>query len=92
MGKAGFAGDLARGKNGGRKLAALSFHCLRHTFNSIMANEGVASEVRQKLTGHASEEVHRRYTHHELRTLRKAVDVLPVLRGTVENPEQDQPA
>ena len=79
MVKAGFAKDLARGADGGRKLAALSFHSLRHTFNSIMANEGVASEIRQKLTGHASEEVHRRYTHHDLETLRKAVEVLPSL-------------
>jgi integrase len=83
MGKAGFAADLARGTAGGRKLAALSFHCLRHTFNSIMANEGVASDIRQKLTGHASAEVHRRYTHHELGTLRKAIDVLPAL-GTAK--------
>ena len=82
MSKAGFAADLARGIEGGRKLAALSFHCLRHTFNSIMANEGVASEIRQKLTGHASAEVHRRYTHHELSTLSKAIDVLPGLGMT----------
>lgn len=79
MGKAGFAEDLARGAEGGRKLAARSFHSLRHTFTSIMANEGVAEEIRQKLTGHASAEVHRSYTHHELGTLRKAVDVLPAL-------------
>lgn len=81
MEKAGFTEQLARGKKGGRKLAALSFHSLRHTFNSIMANEGIAAEIRQKLTGHASEEVHRRYTHHELGTLQKAVNVLPSLRG-----------
>ncbi len=82
MKKAGIVAELARGGAGGRKLAGLSFHCLRHTFSSIMANEGVSSDVRQKLTGHASAEVHQRYTHHELSTLRKAVDVLPALSIT----------
>lgn len=86
MEKAGFAADLARGADGGRKLAALSFHNLRHTFNSIMANEGVATDVRQKLTGHASEEVHRRYTHHDLSTLHKAVAVLPSLTPAKAKP------
>lgn len=79
MGKGGLCGKPSSRSKGGRKLAALSFHSLRHTFNSITANDGVTSEISQKLAGHASEEVHLCYTHHELETLRKAVDVLPAL-------------
>jgi integrase len=56
--------------SGGRKLSNLSFHSLRHSFNSAMANAGVAQEVRQKLTGHYSAEMNTQYTHHELEPLR----------------------
>ncbi len=40
------AGGAGRGRN------KLSFHSPRHTLNSLMANAGVAEEVRQKITGH----------------------------------------
>ena len=42
-----------------------------------MANAGVSSEVRQKLTGHASAKMNAQYTHHELEELRAAVSVIP---------------
>jgi integrase len=63
--------------NGGRKLSTLSFHSLRHSFNSAMANAGVSQEVRQKLTGHTSAEMNAIYTHHELEPLRTAISALP---------------
>lgn len=46
-----------------------------------MADAGVTQEIRQRLTGHASKAINDRYTHAELETLRKAVDVdsVPVL-------------
>jgi integrase len=65
-----------RGKSG-RSVHALSFHSLRHSFSSILANAGVAPEVRMALTGHTSPDTHRIYTHHELARLRDAVNVLP---------------
>ena len=34
-----------------------------------MANAGIPDEVRQKLTGHASPTVHKKYTHFELQPL-----------------------
>ena len=52
--------------SGGRTLSSLSFHSLRHSFNSAMANAGISQEIRQKLTGHASAETNKVYTHHEL--------------------------
>lgn len=56
MKKAGVAPGEARARKGeaGRFRSLRSFHSLRHTFNSAMANAGVSQEVRQKLTGHAS--------------------------------------
>ena len=42
-----------------------------------MANAGVAVEVRQKFTGHASAEMNQHYTHHEIATLRAAIEKLP---------------
>ena len=68
----------AKGKNG-RKRSSPSFHSLRHSFNSAMANAGVSQEIRQRLTGHASKAINDRYTHAELETLRKTVDAVPVL-------------
>jgi len=44
-----------------------------------MANAGIPSELRMKLTEHLSEAAHRGYTHHELETLKKAVEKLPSL-------------
>jgi integrase len=82
MKKAGIVADLARTKSAvkgskGRDLSSLSFHSLRHTFNSMMANAGIAREVCQELTGHASAEMNNIYTHHEIERLRPAVEILP---------------
>jgi integrase len=86
MEKAGIKGRTLRGgdrgKAGkGRTTSSLSFHSLRHTFVSALANAGVAAELRQKLSGHADERSHATYTHHELETLRGAVAKLPRLKA-----------
>ena len=44
-----------------------------------MANAGVSQEIRQKLIGHASADMNRIYTHHELEPLRAAVATIPSL-------------
>jgi integrase len=51
-----------------------SFHSLRHTFVSLLANSGVDSETRRLLSDHATESAHRIYTHHEIETLRAAIN------------------
>jgi integrase len=66
---------------GDRKISRRTFHALRHSFTSALANAGVASELRMKLTGHSSERAHRGYTHHELDVLKDAVSKLPSLNG-----------
>jgi integrase len=82
MERAKIKGRLLREANGaGRSQSSLSFHSLRHSFNSAMANAGVSSEVRQKLTGHASAKMNAQYTHHELEELRAAVSVIPSISG-----------
>jgi integrase len=65
---------------GGRSVSALSFHSLRHSFTSALANAGVAEELRMALTGHVTRDIHRTYTHHELEALRDAVSVLPRIK------------
>lgn len=58
--------------------ARRSFHSLRHSFASWLAEANIHADVRQKLTGHASPGVHARYTHHN-EALERAVASLPDL-------------
>jgi integrase len=55
-----------------------TFHSLRHSFNSELANSGISEEVRMKLTGHRSKPMNKRYTHLEVATLKSAVNALPL--------------
>lgn len=66
-------------KDAGRSTSSLSFHSLRHSFVSALANAGVAPDLRQKLAGHSDAKSHARYTHHELDAMRAAVEKLPAL-------------
>jgi hypothetical protein len=65
MERAGIDDGVARKKDGklGRNVSRLSFHSLRHSFNSAMANADVPLEIRHKLTGHASQDMNKHYTH-----------------------------
>jgi integrase len=65
----------------GRSFSLRSFHSLRHSFNSALANAGVPSALRRKLTGHTSEEMNALYTRHELQTIRQEVAAIPRLPG-----------
>jgi integrase len=82
MGKAGIKGRVLRQRQedgAGRTQSSLSFHSLRHSFNSALANAGVSQEMRQKLTGHASAKINSKYTHLEIEGLRAAVGSIPAL-------------
>lgn len=63
---------------GGEKVKR-SFHSLRHTFTSVLANADVNKEVRMKLTGQSTSAVHAGYTHHDLATLSAAIAKLPTV-------------
>jgi integrase len=82
MGKAGIKGRVLRQRQedgAGRTQSSLSFHSLRHSFNSALANAGVSQEMRQKLTGHAIAKINSKYTHLEIEGLRAAVGSIPAL-------------
>jgi integrase len=78
MRQAGISTLSGKGK-GTRLFSRLTFHSLRHSFNSALANAGVSQELRMKLTGHKTAIVNSGYTHHEIDPLRKAIAKLPSL-------------
>jgi integrase len=80
--KAGVAGRVITREGKGRTTNSKTFHALRHSFISALANAGVASEIRQKLAGHSDSKVHANYTHHELQTLRGAIAKLPSFKAS----------
>lgn len=63
----------------GRAFSALTFHSLRHSFVTHLANAGVADELRMKLTGHTNGTVHARYTKLQLGPLKAAIAKLPAI-------------
>lgn len=79
--KAGLDLQTVQG-HGKRKISKRTFHALRHSFTSALANANVAPEIRMKLTGHSSEAVHRGYSHHEFSVLRDAMLKLPGISST----------
>ena len=80
--KAGLSLQTVEG-TGIRNISKRTFHALRHSFTSALANAGVAPELRMKLTGHKSAAVHKGYTHLELATLKQAIRKLPNLPKTM---------
>lgn len=79
MTDAGITAEIRRhAKDKGRQNKSLSFHSLRHSFNSALANADVSQELRMKLTGHTKAETNTIYTHHEVAALRRAVEKIPI--------------
>jgi integrase len=78
MDRAGIDAGVARVKTGaaGKTVRRLSFHSLRHSFTSALANAGVPPELRQKLTGHLDAKSHATYSHLEFETIREALGAL----------------
>jgi integrase len=75
MARAGVPADVVLpGNLPGRR----SFHSLRHSFTSWLAEADIHADIRQKLTGHSSAGVHARYTHHD-QSLARAIETLPDL-------------
>lgn len=64
----------------GQTWTGKTFHSLRHTTNSLLANAGVSPDVRRQILGHASDKMNARYTHLEVATtlagLKKALGEL----------------
>jgi integrase len=81
MHNAGIGSGVLREKAGksGRAVKARTFHSMRHTFTTALSAANVSVELRQKLTGHASEGQNLHYTHPEFKQLQGAMDLLPSL-------------
>ena len=81
MQAAGIEREEIRERQGikGRVVHALSYHSLRHTMNSILANEGVSQELRQSIVGHASKTINSHYTHLEFSTMQSVIAKLPTI-------------
>ena len=67
-------------KGVGRIECSRSFHSLRHSFTSWLADAGVSSEIRQSLTGHSSSRIHQNYTHFDSAPT-EAIKKLPSLNS-----------
>ena len=76
MEKAGVERHITRKRADGaaRDISQRSFHSLRHTFTSLLANANVPEEVRMKMTGHTDTRTHQKYTHEDFSILQNAVD------------------
>ena len=71
---------VKEGKKAARTRYRKSFHSLRHSFTSMLANAGVSAERRKLLTAHSSKgDVHMIYTHTKIEELRKDVEKLPAI-------------
>ncbi len=69
--------ELRAATDGRRAQFARSFHSLRHSLTSNLANLDVSEEIRRRIVGHDSPEVHAKYTHTERETLARALEKLP---------------
>ena len=65
---------------GKRNFSRRTFHSIRHTFNSNLANNDVHADVRMSLTGHTTRETNEKYTHRNMELLKRAIDTLPSLQ------------
>ena len=62
--KAGIDREQSKARKGkGRRFSALSFHSLRHTMISRLANSDAPEAVTKAMSGHSTDEAHRRYVH-----------------------------
>jgi len=69
--------SAGQGKSGRRNMNALTFHRLRHSFISALANAGVNQQVVKNIVGHASDRINDVYTHIGQDAMDRAVALLP---------------
>ena len=66
--------------NGRRKVNSVSFHCLRHTFVSLLKISGASQATAKELAGHSSDAVSDLYTHIPEAELNRAITQLPEIQ------------
>jgi integrase len=62
---------------GSRKVNSVSFHCLRHTFVSLLKVSGASQATAKELAGHSSDAISDLYTHIPEAELNRAINQLP---------------
>lgn len=68
-------GDIGvRVKSAGKSWRTKSFHSLRHTLPSWLQAAGVDIETRMAIVGHSSKDIHKGYTHIEMKAITEALD------------------
>jgi integrase len=66
--------------NGRRKVNSVSFHCLRHTFVSLLKLSGASQATAKELAGHSSDAISDLYTHIPEAELNRAIKQLPEIQ------------
>lgn len=66
-------------KGKGRRFCALSYHSLRHTMISRLANSDVPDAVTKAISGHTTDEAYQRYVHLDLGAQTKVIEKAPRL-------------
>lgn len=80
MVKAGIVAKVGKKKTGkGRQMSKKTFHSLRHTFTTALAESGAADAVTKSMTGHTTDEAFRRYIHLGLDAQREALKAFPMI-------------
>lgn len=67
------------GRSGKRTVTPISFHCLRHSFVSMLKLSGSGQAVAKELAGHGSDLISDAYTHVPEAVLIDAVNKLPAI-------------
>jgi integrase len=80
METAGVKQEWVEPKAGGRRFGRYGFHSFRHTFTALLANSGVAQDIRKLMTGHTDDKSHAKYTHATVETMRAALAGLPRIK------------
>ena len=71
-----------KGRAAERESIGISFHCLRHSFVSMLKATGGNQAVAKELAGHSSDLVSDLYTHLPVETLSLAINRLPTIAFT----------
>lgn len=80
LAKAGIDREQGAARKGkGRRFSALSFHSLRHTMISRLANSDAPEAVIKAISGHSTDEAYRRYVHLDVSAQVKVVAKAPRL-------------
>lgn len=69
-------GRIEKSAEGGRSFSKLSFHALRASFVSTLADQGVEKDIRKTLAGHSNDVDHELYTKRQMATYQDAVGKL----------------